>query len=148
MNENISEKSIRIASIAMRIAINGIILMYAIFKASSGFTPKADAEMNHSIKMILISATGVDTLFCLGGIYFKNAFRIHYIMNIIITVMSFLIVAAISGVLKSLVIIPLLGAPFVYYTLQNARVYRDSVKDLREIMKKQKNQNSSGQDKE
>lgn len=138
MNEKISEKSVRIASLAVRIAINGIILMFAIFKASSGFTPKADAEMNHFIKMIIISALGADTLFCLGGIYFKNAFRIHYIMNIIITVMAFLITAAIAGVLKSLFIIPLLAAPFLYYTIQNARIYRGSVRELREIMKNQK----------
>jgi len=139
MNEKTSEKSIRIASLALRILINGLIVIFTIFKTSSFISGEAVPDIIRSVRTIVFSVTGVDTLFCICDLYFMNAFRIHYVLNIIITVMAFLITAAVTGVLKALILIPLLALPFVVYTFRTAKEYKNAVSDLREIMKNQKN---------
>lgn len=135
MNKNsTSEKSLRIMTAAFRIMINGLILLFAIFKGASGFSELADAETNHAIKMIIIGSLGADTLLCIGDLYNSYIFRIHYVLNIIVTIMTFLITDAIIGV-PSLIVIPLLSFPFVFYTFKNAELYKEAENELREILK-------------
>lgn len=137
---NLSEKKSRIITIVIRMIISTAILIFALVKAKSGFTEDIDPGTNRSVKLMIISAVGADAVFCLGGLYSRYVFRAHYIMNILAVLTVFLLVAAVTGIAKALVIIPVLALPFLYYTWCSARGYLDTLKEMKKAAKKKAEQ--------
>lgn len=139
MKGNLSEKSIRKITASIRFVIDILFIVFALIKASSGFTESASPEINHSLKMIIMSAAGIDMLFAAGDLFVPFIFRIHFVLNIIVTIMAFLITAAVSDGIKGLIVTVLLVLPFTFYTLRTALIYKNAQNELIELMKQKQN---------
>lgn len=129
------EKKIRIQAAIIRAVTDLIFALAAVFaflRKNSLLTDGTGYETYRSVGIIILVSVIADILICIGDYLSPKIYTAHFLLNFIVTIITVLILAAISGPMYTFLIPAAMILPFLYHSLRSRKITDIAMKQMNE----------------